>query len=131
MSLADWSVLIAAGSDYTMNQKQKMTIWIGIAIVALIGLFPPWSSIQTIPTAGGVIRSSRSAGHAFLFTPPVVLEPHVKHNFPIDALDVELDTTRLVVELVFSLVLLVGLVLVLRDGRPNDSSTSRDENNLD
>jgi hypothetical protein len=113
-----------------MNQKQKLTLWIGIAVVALIGLFPPWNSVQTIATAGGAIRSTRSAGYAFLLTPPIVLEPHVKHNFPLDVLDVELDTTRLVVELMFSLVVIVGLVLVLKDGSPNVAATSKDEANL-
>jgi hypothetical protein len=100
-----------------MNQKQKLTLWIGIAVVALIGLFPPWNSVQTIATAGGVIRSTRSAGHALLFAPPVVLEPHVKHNFPLDVLDVELDTTRLVVELVFTLIVGGGLVVALKNSK--------------
>ena len=99
-----------------MNQKQKLTLWIGIAIVTLIGAFPPWNSIQTIATAGGAIRSIRPAGYALIFMPPVVLEPPVKHSFPLDVLDVELDTT-LAVELVFTLIVVGGLVVVLKNGK--------------
>lgn len=106
----------------SLNQKQKITLWVGIVIVALTGLFPPWNSIQTIATAGGAIRSTRSAGYALIFMPPVGLEPHVKHNFPLDVLDVEVDTTRLAIELVFTLVVLGGLLVVLRNGK-SDATT--------
>lgn len=50
------------------------------------------------------------------------LEPHVKHNFPLDVLDVEVDTTRLAIELVFTLVVLGGLLVVLRNGK-SDATT--------
>ena len=113
-----------------MNQNQKIILWIGRVIVALIGLFPPWNSIQLIATGGGVIRSTRSAGHAFILMPPVVNEPHVKNSFPLDVLNVEIDTLVLAVELVFTLIVIAGLVLVLRNGKSNNEATSNDDANL-
>ncbi|MBI5814993.1 MAG: hypothetical protein HZB29_05225 [Nitrospinae bacterium] len=46
-----------------MGRKHSMMIWAGIAVIALMGLFPPW--MVTWGPAGGV---TAPGGHAFIFS---------------------------------------------------------------
>jgi hypothetical protein len=60
-----------------LNETQKLYLWLGIAIIVGMGLFPPWKFINESPTSFG-----------FLYMPPsVVGQPPVK-----------LDISRLMVE---------------------------------
>jgi len=57
-----------------MNFKQKIVLWIGIAIIVGMGLFPPWK----VETGKERIFSGKkytpsfivSSGYHFLFNPP-------------------------------------------------------------
>lgn len=58
----------------TMNRKQKIVLWIGIAIIVLMCLFPPWMRIRDFGKSRVVTRET----YRFLLTPP--------HRFVVDHL---------------------------------------------
>lgn|SRR6185295_3075477 len=86
-----------------------MIVWAGVAVVILIGMFPPWTLLQTIATGAGPIRSSHSMGYAPIFAPPSTEE--VTHKITLEANQVQIDATRLGVELIFTIVVIAGLVM--------------------
>jgi len=49
-----------------MNRKQQIVLLIGLAVILLMGLFPPWRGFvkTTVPVY------EQNAGYAFLFNPP-------------------------------------------------------------
>lgn len=47
-----------------MNKKQKIVLWVGIAIFVLMELFPPWMAAN--PQGGNYI----AAGYGFILNPP-------------------------------------------------------------
>lgn len=58
-----------------MNKKQKKCIWTGLIVFVLMGLFPPWVSMDeshhlfSEPSYTGAALYS-SSGYSFLLTPP-------------------------------------------------------------
>lgn len=52
-----------------MNKRQLVTLWIGIGLFVLMGIFPPWlrTGFKTIFGAG---RYTAAAGYAPIFLPP-------------------------------------------------------------
>ncbi|MBI4539488.1 MAG: hypothetical protein HY704_08270 [Gemmatimonadetes bacterium] len=48
-----------------MNKKQKIALWVGITLVALMGLVPPWKVMR--PRGGGAYLM-QSLGYAPLFS---------------------------------------------------------------
>lgn len=95
-----------------MNRRQTLTLWAGLAVVCLLGMFPPWTLVQTIATGTGPIQSSRSLGYAPIFSPPTTDE--VTKKITLEANQVQIDTTRLAVELVFTLIIVAGLALAFK-----------------
>jgi hypothetical protein len=69
----------------TMNAKQKIIIQIGILLVLLMGLVPPW--IKTIHLRN--IQRQMSEGYHFIFSPP---------NQTCGLCSVEIDIPRLLGE---------------------------------
>ncbi|MHC4640959.1 MAG: hypothetical protein ACYS32_04890 [Planctomycetota bacterium] len=52
-----------------MNRKQKIVLLTGIAIIACMGIYPPW--VIKIPAYGPRdTAAKRDAGHSFIFRPP-------------------------------------------------------------
>lgn len=59
-----------------MNRKQKIVLLTGIAIIAFMGIYPPW--VIKIPAAGHRETAlRRDAGHSFIFRPPHIA-PYVR-----------------------------------------------------
>ena len=55
-----------------INESQKYIIWLAIALIALMGLFPPWSYTFDSPgRSGGSMHSEKPAGYGFIFLPPL------------------------------------------------------------
>lgn len=50
-----------------MNPKQKKAIFVGIALIVLMGLFPPWQEIILYPNTPLL---TRPAGYHFILNPP-------------------------------------------------------------
>ena len=75
-----------------MNRKQKIGLWAGIAVVVLMGIFPPYlSQLGGIPC---------DAGYDFLLS----------HQF-----NAEINTKRLVVQWVIVGVITGGLIATFHD----------------
>jgi hypothetical protein len=49
-----------------MNDKQRVALLIGLALVLVMGIFPPWRGL--VPTT--VPPYEQDAGYAFVFAPP-------------------------------------------------------------
>jgi len=47
-----------------MNLGQKICLWIGIVLIVLMGIFPPW--VAATPGGGNYIGS----GYSFILNPP-------------------------------------------------------------
>ncbi len=89
-----------------LNENQKLFLWLGIAIIVAMGLYPPWKFINESPTSFG-----------FLYMPPsVVGQPPVK-----------LDISRLLVE--WSLVGFVtaGLIVTAQNAPAKNKSVAASE----
>lgn len=49
-----------------MNKRQKVTIFLGMVLILLMGMFPPWNYVYKFPSQKSVIKI---AGFNFLLTP--------------------------------------------------------------
>ncbi len=81
-----------------MNCKQKICLWLGICLIVLIGLFPPW-------VRGGTLLTPNDAGYHFIFTPPKVRSMECSR----------IDISRLFVQWVMVASITGGLVTTLKD----------------
>ena len=52
-----------------MSRAQTIAVWVGIVLVVLMGVFPPWNRVSDAPT----YHLERSAGYAPVFLPPLDL----------------------------------------------------------
>jgi hypothetical protein len=57
-----------------MNIKQRITLSLGITIITLMGVFPPWKYVYDFPGAMVVpgLRVERPAGYHFIASPPQI-----------------------------------------------------------
>ena len=85
-----------------MNKKQKICLWIGIAIIVLMSLFPPW-----FYTHARITEVQTNAGYHFLLIPPL---PYDKVGSGI-----RLDTSRLFVQWVVIAIITSGLIVTFKD----------------
>jgi len=70
-----------------INGKQKKFIAIGIAIMILMGIFPPWKYTFSYKT----VNSNEPAGYGFILLPPAKKSDALPYG-------IELDTARLFVQ---------------------------------
>ena len=75
-----------------MNKNQKIVVVIGLVIIVLMGLFPPWKMIF-----GG---TPMALGYEFLFSPPGIAN---------------VDSLRLLVQWLGVCIVVGGFVLILKD----------------
>lgn len=83
-----------------MNKKQKIILWIGIIIIVLMGLFPPYERAIILPSFGPDDPSVRIS-YGFLFEPPI--------------LDVKIDFARLAIQWIIVSVLTAGAIYTTKD----------------
>jgi hypothetical protein len=99
-----------------MNKKQR-TIIIGLAIILLMGLIPPWKcafSLAKYP------RLERPAGYGFIFYPPSPVKVAGSGEFfsPMNRpsyWSVRLDVTRLFIQWAVIAIAVAGICLVLKE----------------
>ena len=84
-----------------MNRKQKTFLWIGIAVIVLMGIFPPWISKVEILNS----TNQRNAGYGCILNPPTTNSP---------TWYVRIDTSRLSVQWVVIAVITSGLILTFK-----------------
>jgi len=70
-----------------INKKQKKFVVIGVAVIILMGLFPPWTYTYNYKTA----YSKQPAGYGFILEPPKKKKQAMTYG-------IELDVTRLSVQ---------------------------------
>ncbi|MHC4075741.1 MAG: hypothetical protein ACYSRZ_04930 [Planctomycetota bacterium] len=96
-----------------MNKTQLLVMWVGIAIVVLMGIFPPWVVIdETNPFY---------VGYSFMFLPPDAgtwLSKH-RHFKPKEYVGV-IDFTRLLTQWLMVAVIVGGLIITFKDKKPKD-----------
>lgn len=86
-----------------MNSKQRIVILLGIFVLFVNLMFPPWD--YTFQTEG-ISRVAKPAGYALLFAPPQPRQVSARHG-------VALGTSRLVLQTVCILLLFGGLSFAL------------------
>src|SRR5215207_2477989 len=86
-----------------MTDRAMRALWVGIAIIVLMGLFPPWiesrTSSSSNPMTGYTAFYSR--GYSFFFTPPT------------ESFAAFIDLSRLVVQWGIVAAITVGVVMAL------------------
>ena len=101
-----------------MNPRQKLVVYLGLSLILLSGLFPPWihTKSEINPRGGGAIYTEKASGYAFIFIPP---DPEPDRRYWA-ASGVRLDIARLVVQWSIISALAIALMIALRSvpGRP-------------
>ena len=81
-----------------MNLKQKICLWIGIAVIVAMGIFPPWIVAPTI-------LSPQHGGYHFILSPPEVGYNHCY----------SLNTSLLLIQWAMVATITGGLLVTLKD----------------
>jgi hypothetical protein len=125
-----------------MNMAQKAVLGIGVAAIALMGIFPPWSYTYILT---GVVHSTRPAGYAPIYRPPIPYRAMVsppaqaqtgdifdrispqqpappKQTEPDPLYTTSIDVSRLLVQWAIAAAVTGGLVLILRSNAGNAST---------
>jgi hypothetical protein len=84
-----------------MNKKQKIVLWIGIAVIVVMGIFPPW-----VHRGGPGVE--KSAGYSFILNGP---ESYAFGWFA------RPDISRLFIQWVIVAVITAGLIITVKDKR--------------
>jgi len=102
-----------------MNKKQRTIIIIGLGIILLMGVIPPWKCAFSL---AHLSRLERPAGYGFIFYPPSPVTVAKSKEFLSDGdmrnpsfWSVRLDTTRLFIQWVVVAIAVAGLCLVLKE----------------
>lgn len=89
----------------TAGKPHKVTMLLGITIIVLMGLYPPWIYYTPSHPLGAPIETP--AGYAFIFNPPSPERAGRMHG-------VSLDIKRLLVQWSFVGIVTAGLAYILR-----------------
>ncbi len=101
-----------------MNKKQRTIIIIGLGIILLMGLIPPWKcafSVARLP------RLERPAGYGFIFYPPSPVKVAKSEEFGSTFMgrpsywSVQLDVKRLLIQWAVVIIAMAGIFLVFKE----------------
>lgn len=97
------------------NREQLIVLWIGIGLLSLIGLYPPW--MYTVQSRGdsGMVRMEREAGYHPLFSPPQPQSSDQSDSSAPYIDGVRLDFPRIAVQIVVVFLVTGGLFWTFRD----------------
>ncbi|MBA7650477.1 hypothetical protein ES703_58283 [subsurface metagenome] len=91
-----------------MNIKQKIVLWIGIAIIVIMGLFPPWiMPITRRYGMGNTVKYRKYYGYDFIWAQP-------------ESSLVSIDFHRLGLQWAIVGVITGGLIYSFKDKKPKD-----------
>lgn len=85
-----------------MNRAQTIAVWVGIVLVVLMGVFPPWNRVSEAPA----YHLERSAGYAPVFLPPLDL---LRYSH------IQVNVRRLLVQWGAVAIATIAIVWALRD----------------
>jgi hypothetical protein len=93
-----------------MNPRQRFVLLVGILLIGLGALYPPWNLVDQYIGYSGM-EVERFAGYSFFFSPPTP-GPPMNHT-PVATVS-RIDTRRLTVEWAAVVIVVIGLLLLLR-----------------
>lgn len=95
-----------------MNPRQKFVLLVGILLVGLAALYPPWNFVDQYFSYSSV-EVERFAGYSFFFAPPAPNPPTEARSNLIATVS-RIDARRLAVEWVAIVLVTTGLLFLLR-----------------
>jgi hypothetical protein len=99
-----------------MNKRQLIALWVGIGVLAVMGVFPPW--VRSFSGAGPRLPCETAAIYAPIFWPPASRKGAVDSwdcdTGSVPSFGVRVDTTRLLVQWFLVGMVTGGLILSLR-----------------
>lgn len=106
-----------------MNRKQKLVLMVGICLITLMGLYPPW--VRTFLVGQQRMRAESPVGYASIFEPPEVRDHRV--------VGIHIDFSRLLIQWAAVATLFGGLFWALKTSKfqvqppppPDDRSRKR------
>ena len=93
-----------------MNEKQLIVMWVGIIIIVLMGLFPPWLTVFAD-------ASRISLGYGFILIPP--LPNAYRYQFA------SIDFTRLLTQWTIVAAITAGLIITFKDKKTKDKGEQK------
>lgn len=87
-----------------LNNKQTIALWIGVAAVVILGLYPPWTNDHPA-------RGKKFIGYSAIFSPAAKEFPGYGGQYHTTANSI--DVTILLVEWVIIAVITGGLIVTL------------------
>jgi hypothetical protein len=110
-----------------MNGLQKAVLGIGVAAIALMGIFPPWSFTYDQHRGGGnFAHSTKPAGYAPIYEPPK--SPAYDRNESY-FYTVSIDVPRLLIQWAIAAVITGGLILIFRSNTGDANNNGPTETN--
>jgi len=100
-----------------MNKRQVVALWVGIGLMVLMGVVPPWVEIVRGPIQGGGNYMEFPCGYYLLVAPPK----------PQNCISYKVDTTRLVIQFVLVALVMGGAILTLKVPRQNRADPEKEE----
>jgi len=101
-----------------MTKRQSATLWVGIALFAVMTLFPPWKFTLYLRSTQ---RIEKPGPYGAIFSPPAVPITELKdgsfHGFDHDIWTPSIDVPRLLVTLFGVTIVCGGLFIALSDRR--------------
>ncbi len=95
-----------------MNKKQLIVMWVGIAIVVLMGIFTPWVAIEE--------ATHHYLGYRFILSPPdETWFLHLRDKPGIDQIGI-VDFTQLLIQWIMVSVIVGGLIITFKDKKSKD-----------
>ena len=91
-----------------MNKKQLISLWVGISIIVVMGLFPPW--------VVSLSDHQRDCGYDWIGTPPIY---KWSSRGSVLAVNAHLDIPRLCLQWSIISVVTVGLLITFKDKKKN------------
>lgn len=92
-----------------MNRKQIICLWVGIAIIVLMGIFPPWITKGTM--SGGSVQALPK--YSFLLLPPY---SDNKTGLSLH----QIDINKLVIQWFMVALITGGLIVTFKNEKPKD-----------
>ncbi|MBI4469716.1 MAG: hypothetical protein HY650_10385 [Acidobacteria bacterium] len=96
------------------NKEQLIVLWLGIGLISLIALFPPWTYTLTVTEDGRTTESQREAGYHPIFEPPRPQNAADPARAPTYADGVRLDYPRIAIQLAVVVLIVGGLFWTFR-----------------
>ena len=100
-----------------MNRKQKIVIYIGIFLILVIGLFPPYIGVYYSED----YNIQRFIGYHFLFSSPssntIAKIFGYKDAGPIYCYSSFIDKTRISIQMFICFLLIIGILVLLNDNK--------------